>query len=257
MSTAVIEKATPASQTSQLDAINEKLDRLAQSVAALGEQVNYLKEQAEDSRRRQQMWDDLWNDLTPVVNDVYLVAEEQLEEMQQFVQLEDLIALLKRLVRNTRNINEMLDILESAHDFVKDAAPLTHDMMAEATDQLAMLEGKGYFGFMRQGAYIVDQVVTSFSEDDVKHLGDNIVLILNTVKALTQPQMMNLVNSLTVGFHEAEAEAEAGVLETGLFSLLKQMRDPEVRRGLAVTMAMLKRVSKQAPSRLPTNGHNN
>ena len=99
--------------------------------------------------------------------------------------------LVKRLARNTRNLNDMLDTLESAQDFVHDAAPLTKDMMTEATTQLGELERKGYFGFVRQGMYVMDQVVTSFGEEDVKQLGDNVVLILNTVKALTQPEMMN------------------------------------------------------------------
>ena len=85
--------------------------------------------------------------------------------------------------------------------------PLTRDMMDEATTNWRSLERKGYFGFARQGFYVMDQIVTSFSEEDVKQLGDNVVLILNTVKALTQPEMMNLVNSLTQGFHEAEAHA--------------------------------------------------
>ncbi len=96
----------------------------------------------------------------------------------------------------------------------------------------------------------MDQVVTSFGEEDVKQLGDNVVLILNTVKSLTQPEMLNMVNGLTAGFHAAEAEADAGRLDTGLFGLMRQMRDPEVRRGLAITFETLKRVSQQTALRL-------
>jgi uncharacterized protein YjgD (DUF1641 family) len=89
----------------------------------------------------------------------------------------------------------------------------------------------------------MDQIVTSFSEDDVRQLGDNVVLILNTVKALTQPEMMDLVNNLTQGFHEVEEHPEE--LPTSMFGLLREMRDPEVRRGLGITMAMLKKISQQ------------
>ena len=249
MSTIVMDSAAAPAipRGDQLTEINRKLDLLAQTMMVLGQQVNYLMEQAEASRRRQQMWDDLWTDMTPIVKEAYNVAEEQLEEMEQFVQLEDVLALVKRLARNTRNINEMLDLLESAQDFVRDAAPLTREMMDEATAQLETLERKGYFGFARQGMYVMDQIVTSFGEEDVKQLGDNVVLILNTVKALTQPEMMNLINGLTQGFHEAEAEAEAGELNTGYMGLFNQMRDPEVRRGLAITLATLRKVSLQAP----------
>lgn len=248
MSTLVMDADRPTTRTvDQLAEISQKLDLMAQSISVLGAQVNYLMERAEADRRRQQTWDDLLADLTPVANDIYRVAETQLDEMQQFVTLDDIVELAKRLARNTRTLNQMLDTLESANDFMRDAAPLTKDMMTEATAQLAELERKGYFGFVRQGMYVIDQVVTSFSEEDVKQLGDNVVLILNTVKALTQPQMMTLLNNLTQGFHEAEAEAQAGQLDIGVFGLLKQMRDPEVRRGLAITLETLRRVSAQAP----------
>ncbi len=247
MSTVVMDADRPVARSEQLAEINQKLDLLAQSIGVLGAQVNYLMERAEAERRRQQMWDDLFADLKPVLNDMYAATEEQLSEMQQFVTLDDILELVKRLARNTRTLNEMLDLLESAHDFVKDASPLTKEMMTEATDRLAELERKGYFGFARQSFYVIDQIVTSFSEEDVKQLGDNIVLILNTVKALTQPQMMTLLNNLTQGFHEAEAEARAGKLDIGYLALLRKMRDPEVRRGLAITLETLRRVSAQSP----------
>ena len=248
MSTLVMDSsiAPLAERGDQLGEIGRKLDLLTQSMMVLGQQVNYLQEQAEISRRRQQTIDDLLTDLTPVVKDMYKAAEEQLAEMQQFVQLEDLTLLAKRVARNTRNIDEVLDYLESGLDFVHDAAPLTKDMMTEATAALSEMERKGYFGFVRQGAYVLDQVVTSFGEEDVKQLGDNVVLILNTVKSLTQPEMLTMVNGLTAGFHAAEAEADAGKLDTSLFGLVRQMRDPEVRRGLAITLETLKRVSQQS-----------
>jgi uncharacterized protein YjgD (DUF1641 family) len=247
MSTLVMDSDQPVTRTDPLAEISQKLDLMAQSIGMLGAQVNYLMERAEADRRRQQTWDDLFTDLTPVVHDVYQLAESQLEEMQQFVTLDDVMELAKRLARNTRTLNDMLDTLESANDFIKDATPLTRDMMTEATTQLGELERKGYFGFARQGMYVLDQVVTSFSEEDVKQLGDNVVLILNTVKTLTQPEMMTMLNNLTQGFHDAEREAQAGQLDIGMLGLLKQMRDPEVRRGLAITLETLRRVSAQAP----------
>ena len=104
MSTLVMDSAlapVAGERGDQLAEISRKLDLLTQSMMVLGQQVNYLQEQAENSRRRQQSIDDLLADLTPVVKDMYNAAEEQLEEMQQFVQLEDLLLLAKRAARNT------------------------------------------------------------------------------------------------------------------------------------------------------------
>ena len=242
--TTMIAAHTPAlDESMRLDEISRKLDQLTESVAALSEQVEYLRETAYDNHRRQREWDELREDLTPVIGDMHAVTVEQLEEIQAYVQLEDVLNLMKRLARNTRTFNQLLDQVESANDFMKDFAPLTNDMVEQAILLMADMERKGYFGFVRQGQYVLDQIVTSFSEEDVRQLGDNVVLILNTVKALTQPEMMGLVNSLTQGFQEIEEHPEE--LPTSMFGLLREMRDPEVRRGLAVTMEVLKRISKQ------------
>lgn len=247
---AVLEAPRTPDEAGRLAAIERKLDLLAQSMAALGEQVALLADKAHDDRRRQRAWDELGEDLAPVVRDLYAVAVEQLAEIQSYVQLEDVLALLKRLARNTRSLTEALDMLESLMDFWKDAGPLTREMMDHATVTLAEMERKGYFGFVRQGQYVAEQIVTSFSEEDVRQLGDNVVLILNTVKALTQPEMMTLVNNLTEGFHEVEAQAAP--LPTSFWALAREMRDPDVRRGLALTLAMLKRVSQQHARSTPS-----
>jgi len=88
---------------------------------------------------------------------------------------------------------------------------------------------------------IADNVVTSFTEEDVTKLGENVVLILNTVKDMTQPEIMGLVRTVM-----AQTEVEvAKPVKTSLPALLGQMRDPNVRRGLALTMRMLSVVGAQ------------
>ena len=54
-------------------------------------------------------WDDLKTDLTPVAMDLFPGRLEQLNEIEPYVQLEDLLYLVKRLARNTPNIEQLLD----------------------------------------------------------------------------------------------------------------------------------------------------
>jgi uncharacterized protein YjgD (DUF1641 family) len=122
--------------------------------------------------------------------------------------------------------------------------PLADEAFTKAVDSLAAMEHKGYFSFARGGLRIAENVVTSFSEEDVNRLGDNIVLILNTVKDMTQPEIMNFIrNTLLV----AEREVEKPV-DTSYSALLRQLRDPAVRRGLALTMRVMRVVGEQAAS---------
>jgi uncharacterized protein YjgD (DUF1641 family) len=222
-------------------AVDSSIAELNQKLDLLNSQVRYLTEQAQLAGRQRQDRAELIRDLTPIVNDVFRITTEQLEEVQQYVDLNDLLRLLKRLLRNGRNLEAMLDQLESILDLVQTAGPLTDSAFSQAVELLAVAERKGYFAFARGGLQILDNIVTSFTEDDVRQLGDNIVLILQTVKSMTQPEVMNFVKN-TVSVVEKETAAPVDI---SYRALLGQMRDPNVRRGLALTMRVLRTVGAQ------------
>ena len=220
---------------------------LNQKIDLLTSQVQYLTEQAQTAERQRQEWAELMRDLTPIVNDAFRMTTEQLEEVQEYVDLGDLLRLLKRLLRNGRNIESMLDQLESLMDLLQTVGPLTDSAFSRAVDLLAVAEQKGYFAFVKGGMQMADNIVTAFTEEDVKRLGDNVVLILNTIKDMTQPEIMNFVrNTLLVAEREIEKPVDVSYL-----GLLRQMQDPAVRRGLALTMRVLHVVGAQHSG----NGH--
>lgn len=226
-----------AALAAQVTALTAQVAALTAQVQHLGEQTAYLTEEARARSVGRREWDELKADLTPIASDVYLVAAEELAEIEQHVRLEDLAHLLKRLARNTPNFERLLDQLESAQDFLTDFLRLSDPMVHLLMESLAQMEAKGYFGFAREGVAIADRVVTAFTEDDVRQLGDNVVLILSTVKAMTQPDIMNLAGNLTATYRQAEQDPD---LRTGTLDLVRQMRDPEVRRGLALTLRVLR-----------------
>ena len=123
-------------------ALNEKLDRLTNQVA-------YLTEQTQRAERERESRTELMRDLTPIVNDVYRLTVEQLEEVEQYVSLDDLLRLVKRLARNGRNIEKMLDQLESVMDLAETIVPLSDAAFGRAVTELATLERKGYFTFAK------------------------------------------------------------------------------------------------------------
>ncbi|MBI5301441.1 MAG: DUF1641 domain-containing protein [Chloroflexi bacterium] len=222
--------------------MDQTMADLNQKVDALSTQIQYLTEQAQAAERGRRDREELMRDLMPIANDAFRLTVEQLEEVQEYVDLNDLLRLLKRLLRNGRNLEKMLDQLESAMELIETMSPLTDQAFGKAVDTLEVMERKGYFTFAQGGIQIMDNIVTSFSEDDVKKLGENVVLILNVVKDMTQPEIMTFVrNTLMI----AQSEIEKPV-DTSLFALMNQMRDPAVRRGLALTMRVLSVVGSQA-----------
>jgi uncharacterized protein YjgD (DUF1641 family) len=226
-------------QTQALLELNQKMDALAAQVQALTEHV-------QEQRRRQQEWDELRADLTPVALDAYQVMVEQLNELEPYVQLEDLLFLLKRVARNTHNIEMLLDQVESVTDLAKDAMPILNDAVLMSVQQLDALERRGYFRLMKEGQYVLDNIVDHFGPEDVRQLGDNAVTILTTVKQMTQPEIMGMMQNLAGGLRMAETQPEQ--VDTSFRNLFRQLRDPQTRRGLAITLGMLRAVGAEGPA---------
>jgi len=224
--------------------MDASLQELNQKIDLLTTQVAYLSEQAQLAERQRQERSELVRDVTPLANQAFNLAIEQLEEIQEYIDLGDLLRLFKRLLRNGRNLEKMLDQLESLADLIETVSPLADDAFGKVVDLMAGLEARGYFAFTHSGMKLVDNIVTSFSAEDVNRLGDNIVLILNTVKDMTQPEIISFVrNTLLVAEKEIEKPVDVSYL-----GLVRQMRDPAVRRGLALTLRVMQVIGTQAAS---------
>ncbi len=220
------------------------LTELHQKVDALAREVAYLGEQARLAERQRQDRAELMSDLTPVANHAFRLTMEQLEEIQDYVDLSDLLRLFKRLLRNGRNFERMLDQLESLVDLADTLGPLADEVFAKSIDALADLERKGYFAVARGGKQVADGLVASLSEEDMRRLSESVEPILALIKDLTRPEVLAFVRGVLL---TAEQEVKEP-LDTSLPGLLRQMRDPGVRRGLALSLRVLRAIGAQAGS---------
>ena len=127
--------------------MDASLQELNQKIDLLTTQVAYLSEQAQLVERQRLERAELVRDITPLANQAFELAVAQLEEVQEYIDLDDLLRLFKRVLRNGRNLEKMLDQLESLADLLETLSPLADDAFGKAVDVMAGLEEKGYFGF--------------------------------------------------------------------------------------------------------------
>ncbi len=219
-------------------------EELEAKIDALTEQVAFLAEEARLARQRREMWSELQADAMPIAGDVLQVVERELEELSADVTLADLGDLLRRLIRVAPILDKGLRYLEMGAELFGDMMPLTEHAVDVATDRLVTLDQRGYFTFAKSGLHVVDRVVTGFSEEEVEALGDNVVLILETVKEMTQPEIMAVVYRMIEAVqrqqHEMETEPDD---PPSMFQLIRRMRDPEIRRGMSRALNTLRAVS--------------
>lgn len=213
---------------SQIDIINKKLDLILEEIAL-------------QQRQRREM-DDLKEDLMRVGKDIYQTAVVELEDVHDYLNTGDVLFLGKKILRNVGTITKTFEQLESLRDFLQDAAPLARESFIDFMNKMDEFDRKGYFIFMKELGKVVDKVVTSFTPEDVKHLGENIVTIINTVKNLTQPDVLHTINNALSIYKKMVIEGKEDI---SILSLLKELNTPEAKRGLAFAIRFLKSLAIQ------------
>ena len=87
----------------------------------------------------------------------------------------------------------------------------------------------------------LDNIVGHFTVEDVRALSDNAVVILETVKNLTQPDMLKAINNAVMIYKNLDME---NVEEYSLFKAMMEFRKPEMKRGIGFMITFLKRLSE-------------
>jgi uncharacterized protein YjgD (DUF1641 family) len=227
-----------------METATDRIVELERKLDTMSGQLDLIAEELREQRLRRRQWDELRSDLSPIAAEAMELASNELEAIQDFVQPEDMLRLLRRILRNTKNIEDGMARYESLMDFLDDAGTLTNEAVVKILTTLETFEQRGYFEFANAGMGVVDEIVTAYSKEDVEALGENVVQMLDIIKNLTQPEMLAVATRMLDAVQRQQAAAELEPAEPpGLFNLAGQMRDPEVRRGLARALNTFKVVS--------------
>ena len=124
---------------------------------------------------------------------------------------------------------------------MRDVGPIANEVIIDATKKLHEFEQKGYFEFLREFGHIIDNIVTYYGVEDMRMLADNVVAILDTVKNLTQPDMLKSVDNAVKVFANLEME---NIPEYSIFKVMREMNKPEMKKALGFFITFMKNMSK-------------
>ena len=225
----------------------DSADRIAElegKLDAMSTQLDIVVAELLEQRMRREQWAELVADATPLAGEAMAIASRELEDVQEWVEPADMLRLLRRILRNTNNIEDGMAKYESAMEFIDDVGPLTSGAFLKLLELFDEYERRGYFEFASAGLGVVDRIVTNYSKEDVDALGDNVVHMLDIVKNLTQPEMLAVAERLLdVVQRQQQVEALEPQDPPSLFALAGKMRDPDVRMGMARALNTFKAVS--------------
>lgn len=216
----------------QINQINQKLDLLLEYV---GEQK--LKSEAIE---------DLVSDVSIISKDAFSSVVSELDKQGIELNVDDIKILAYKLVRNVNNFSQVMDMFESLTDLLKDAGPIINEVGIDFTHKLHEFEQKGYFEFFKELANIMDNIISSYPPEEVRALSDNIVTILDTVRNITQPDMLHAINNAVSIFKNLDT---SDLKEYSLWRAFREMNTPEMKRGIGFMITFLKNLSKDSISK--------
>ena len=132
--------------------IMEQLDHLGQEIATLTDSARSLRE--------------LRDDLSPRVNETVKVLIEELAEIEADVQFEDLVSLLKNLMRNVRNLTWSVEQLKNLIDFIRTVEPLLKSVVPQVIIYLDKLEQQGVFLVFASMMRVLEKIAETYTPED-------------------------------------------------------------------------------------------
>ena len=186
--------------------MEKELTALHQKVDTLTDQMSFLTEQAELQQRRVREFDELKADLIPIGNQLVNLTIQELEEIGAEFELEDLLYLLKRVLRNTNLILAMMDRFEALMGIADEIELLGKQVFSTVVEELDRLESNGTF----------------------THGGE-------MLRSLSDGETLGDLNRALQAFNSGPEGPPPS-----LVSILSEINRPEARRGLSRLLNVLK-----------------
>lgn len=203
--------------------ILERLDRIEAQLAPISRSASSLQ--------------DLREDLIPLSGQAFRLVIRELEDVESGFQLEDLMAMIKRMLRSVKHITFSLDQLENIVDFVTIIEPLLKSAVPQIINYLDDLEQRGVLRIITSMLDVRAKIAEAYSPEDVDQIGDGAVVALGLAKKLSDPKAREFLEK----FAELPSKVDlADAKPIGPFGMLGALSSKEARQGLGVLMELTK-----------------
>ena len=203
--------------------ILERLDRIEAQLAPISQTASSLHELRED--------------LIPLSGQAFRLVTRELEDIESGFQLEDLMAMVKRMLRSVKHITFTLEQLENIVDFVTTIEPLLKSAVPQIINYLDDLEQRGVLRIITSMLDVRAKIAEAYNADDIDQIGDGAVAALGLAKKLSDPKAVEFLEK----FAELPSKVDlANAKPMGPFGMLGALSSKETRQGLGVLMELTK-----------------
>lgn len=147
--------------------------------------------------------------------------------------------LLARLDTIEAKLDYVVERQAFVEDMVREMTPVVREAMTAMAGNLQTWEDRGWFAMGKELVHLFDTLAQAYGPDDVHELSGHVVQIVDTVRNLTQPEVLDLANEATEVLHRADE-----VQPVGPWGMAKAAGDKDVQRGMAVAVEILRHLGQ-------------
>lgn len=180
---------------------------------------------------------ELREEFAPRINEAVQALIVELADVEADFRIEDLLYLIKKLMRNLNTLNYVLDQIRNLVDFAMTAEPLLKSSVPQVIAFLDGLEQGGVFRLMSIATEVLRKIGSTYSPEDMQQIGDGVVRLIGVLKRLTAPSALDLLERAA----EVPTRVDlAAARPVGLWGMVGAMGDRDVQQGLGVLMELTK-----------------
>ncbi|RLB91682.1 MAG: hypothetical protein DRH26_07625 [Deltaproteobacteria bacterium] len=206
--------------------ILERLERIEEKISPIAESAASIKELKEE--------------LAPRVNEGVQALIMELADVEADFQVEKLIDLIKKTMRNIDNFSFALDLLHNFIDLAINAEPLLKSTVPQFISFLDELEQKNVFKILSTGLGVLKDITEKYTPEEIEQICQGLGKLTDSLGNLTDPKATEL-------FEKASKIPGSLNLEdsksTGPMAMLMAMNDQEIKQGLGVLLELTKGLS--------------
>jgi uncharacterized protein YjgD (DUF1641 family) len=206
--------------------ILERLERLEEKITPIAESAASIKE--------------LKGELAPRVNEAVQALIVGLADVEADFQLEKLIYLCKKVMRNMDNFSFALDMLHSFIDLAVNAEPLLKSTVPQIISFLDDLEQKHVFKMLSIVLDVIKNITNKYTPEEIEQISQGLGKLVDSLANLTDPKAVDMLEKAS------KIPAAISLEESkpaGPFSMLMAMNDQDIKQGLGVLLELTKGLS--------------
>jgi len=204
-------------------------------IAEIDRKLDFIVEEIANFKQLRNSAEDLAADLSLVGKSAMKDAVEAFGTAD--LRSNEIVHVLKTVLANASLLEQSVQQLQSAADFIQDVQPILRDGMRKAIAAGELLRKNGYYDAAAAGLRVGDTLIRSHSATDWAQVEASVPQLIGFIRELTKPQVLQALEAIIHGFGQVQATMN---VNKSVFTIVRDLNSPEARRGIGILVEFLK-----------------